>query len=311
MFDVSVLIVTYNNEDDIGACLDSVAAIAEYRVETVVVDNDSSDATVEVTKAHPLAPHVIVAGDNAGFGAGMNTAAAAASGEYLLLLNPDAILEPGSAERLVELARSRPDASMVGGLTLRANGEPNPDTVRRLPSLRGALMFASGMSMVSARITDFERMPLPVTISAVPMITGSLMVISAERWRDLGGFDERFFMYSEDTDICARIGSHGWSILVDPEARILHEGGASTPDGGRKAAMMMAGRATYMRVQWSGLRGQLGLACLWWGALVRSLLSRVHPRAKRWGDVWRLRSWWFAGYGPDRPRLPPSPGSNG
>ncbi len=305
MIDVSVLVVTYNNQDDISPCLDSIAAIEGLTVETIVVDNDSADSTVEVAKAHSIAPHVIAEADNRGFGSGMNAAAAAATGEFFLLLNPDAVLEPGSAERLVALARSRPEVAMVGGLTVRQDGTINPDTVRRLPTLRGALMFASCLSMVSRRVSDFERMPVPEAVRAVPMITGSLMLISRDRWHELGGFDERFFMYAEDTDICARIAARGWVILVDPDARVRHEGGASTPDGGRKAAMMMAGRTTYVRVQWSGVRRRIGLACVWWGALARSVLSRVHPRAARWRDVWRLRDWWLPGYGAGRPRLPP------
>lgn len=308
MHDLSVLIVTYNNEADIDRCLDSVAAVEGLDVETVVLDNASADGTVAAATAHRLHATVIALDENVGFGSGMNQAAAVTCGTYLLLLNPDAVLEPGAAERLVSLAADRPGAAIYGGLTTFTNGRLNSNTVRRLPSLRGAAMFASGLSMLSTRITDFEQLPLPVSdaVISVPMLTGSLMLIPRTVWDRLDGFDERYFMYAEDTDICARIGEAGLDILLDPLARILHDGGASTPDEGRKTTLMMAGRATYLRLRWRGWRKRVGLALLWVGVAVRSAVGRVHPKARRWTVVWKHRDWWFGGYGDGRPNLPPS-----
>ncbi|MDG2112637.1 MAG: glycosyltransferase family 2 protein [Actinomycetota bacterium] len=307
MCDLSVLIVTYNNEADIAACLDSVAAIEGLDVQTIVLDNASGDATFAAATAHSLRAHVIALETNVGFGSGMNRAAADATGTNLLLLNPDAVLERGAAERLVELTTQRPDAAVYGGLTMFTDGRLNPNTVRRLPSLRAVAMFATGLSMLSGRITDFEQLPLPTSdeVAAVPMLTGSLMLIPHEVWDQLGGFDERFFMYAEDTDFCARIADAGLEILLDPLARIVHDGGASTPDGGRKAAMMMSGRATYIRLRWTGIKRRVGLGLLWFGVAIRALSGRLHPKARRWAEAWRLRDWWFPGYGDGRPNLPP------
>lgn len=224
-----------------------------------------------------------------------------------MLLNPDATLKPGAAERLVALTADRPGAAMYGGLTEYTDGRLNSNTVRRLPSLAAVAVFATGVSIFSSRISDLEQMPLPTddAVRPVPMLTGSLMLIPRGVWDRLGGFDERFFLYAEDTDLCARIEEAGLEVLLDPGARIVHDGGASTPDGGRKTALMMAGRATYIRVRWSGLRRRLGLAMLWTGVLVRSVIGRLHPRARRWVETWHLRSWWFPGYGEGRPKLPP------
>ncbi len=307
MPELSVLIVTYNNESDIEACLDSVAAIEGLDVETVVVDNGSSDGTLAAARRHPLGVEVIDAGDNLGFGRGMNMAAAATSGALLLLLNPDAVLAPGAAERLVGLARRRPGAAMYGGLTEYTDGTLNANTVRRLPGVRSTLMFATGLSILSQRIPDFEATPLPNddAVRPVQMLTGSLMLIPRPVWDRLGGFDEHFFMYAEDTDLFARIAEEGLEILLDPAARIIHDGGASTPDTGRKTVMMMAGRSTYVRLRWPGVRGRLGLAALWTGVAVRALAGRVHPRARRWRTAWAMRDWWLPGYGDGR-RLPPS-----
>ena len=307
MPDLSVLIVTYNNESDIGPCLDSVAAIEGLTVETIVLDNDSTDRTVEMAGIHSLCATVIAAGENLGFGAGMNRAADAATGTNLLLLNPDAILESGAAERLVRRSTERSDAAMYGGLTVYSDGALNANTVRRLPSIRAMIMFAAGLSIISERVTDFERLPLPVgdEVRPVPMLTGSLMLIPRAVWDELDGFDERYFMYAEDTDICARIAEAGHPILLDPLARIVHDGGASTPDGGRKAAMMMAGRSTYIRLRWSGWRRRAGLALLWLGVGLRGVAGRVHPRARRWTVAWGMRDWWFPGYSGGLAKLPP------
>ena len=308
MADLSVVIVTFNNSADIGACLDSVAAIDPPAADVVVVDNASDDNTVARAQEHALRPTVIANDGNEGFGRGVNRGAAAASGDHLLLLNPDAVLRPGAVQLLLAQLEDRQDVAMAGGLTEFTDGGCNPFTVRRLPSLRSLVVFATGLSALSSRIPDFERLPLPEDdeVRSVPMLTGSLMLVPRPVWEELGGFDERFFMYAEDTDLCARMLDSGRQILLVPAARIVHDGGASTPDSGRKTAMMLAGRATYIRLRWRGPRRMVGLALLQAGVAVRALLARVRPGAMRWRAAWGLRSWWSPGYGEGRPVLPPT-----
>ncbi len=305
MVDLSIIIVTYNNEADISACLDSVAAIEDHATEIIVIDNGSSDRTIEVLHEHAAQPIVIAAGGNRGFGSGVNEAARRASGTFLLLLNPDAVLLPGCAERLIEVALAVPEATMLGGLTRTSSGVLSDDEIRRLPGIKASLLYATGASSFFKAMPDGESLPTPTDVEEVPFISGSLLLIRAADFRQLGGFDERYFMYSEDTDLCHRIHQQGGTILVVPDAQIRHDGGASSPDDGRKTALMLAGRSTFLRLQWSGWRRSIGLGSLWLGTAVRSLAGRAHPRGRRWVTAWRLRRWWWPGYQvPLRP-LPP------
>ena len=305
--DLSILIVTYDSSDEIVACLDSIGFPDGLAGEVVIVDNQSSDDTVATIEAHPSPVRLVVSPLNSGFGAGVNLAAAHAQGAYLLLLNPDAVLAPDCIPRLLELASQRPDATLCGGVTHMSDGTRNPHTIRRLPSLRTLFAFATGWTWVAPPRLRPEYVELPPAgLVEAEMITGSLMLIRRENFTGLNGFDERFFMYGEDTDLCARIVEGGGVILVDTSASITHDGGASTRSEGRKLAMMMAGKVTYLRIRWSGLRRAVGLALVWTGCALRAVAGLVHPGTRRWTDAWRLRSWWWSGYRPDGPHVPPS-----
>lgn len=295
--DLAIVIVTYNSEPYIEACLRSVDAIEETEVEVVVFDNASTDQTVEVAKPWNSTSVTIVAGEeNLGFGQAVNRSVEMTTAPYVLLLNPDAELMPGSAEGLLALARSKPENGLYGGLTRQSDGSLNEHTLRKLPSLLGTLMFGFGLSAVHPRLA-VERLELPTELSAAPMVTASLLMIDRKVWDQLGGFDDRFFMYSEDADLCRRAVDSGHVPLVDPDIIVKHDGGASTPDTGRKIAMMMAGRATYIRLHWKGPAQALALGSLWCGVGLRSLVDRVRGQ-NAWATAWSQRRHWIAGTQP-------------
>ena len=133
------------------------------------------------------------------------------------------------------------------------------------------------------------------------MITGSLLLVRREDFERYSGFDERYVMYSEDADLCARVVEDGGTILVDTGASITHDGGGSSKSGGRMIAMMNAGRSTYLRTRWSGPRRRLGLALLWAGSGLRAAVGLVHPGTRRWSEAWTYRRWWWPGYQPGQP----------
>lgn len=307
MADLHVVIVTYNNEHDIGPCLDAVGDIDSFDVTTVVVDNASSDDTVSVARAHPATDHVVANDDNLGFGVAVNQGAQISAAGDVLLLNPDAVLRPGAVQRLMELRAQRGDQNAYAGLTELSDGRLDPFAFRRPPTLRSLLVFATAIGAISERVPDFERLPLPDDddVQPIPMMTASLLLLPRQLWNRLGGFDERYFLYSEDTDLCSRIAKLGGRIYLDPQARVLHDGGASAPDSGRRAALMLAGRATYVRLQWSAPRRVMGIALLQCGVGVRALLARLRPGAERWRYAWHVRRWWRAGYRDDAPTFPP------
>lgn len=292
--ELSVVVVTFNSEAHIERCLASVEAIEGLRTEVVVVDNASTDGTVELLSTIGSGANVVGLDENIGFGRAVNLAVSETRAPYILLLNPDAVLRPGSAERLLARARTDPEHGLYGGVTIRSDGSVNEHTLRRLPSLLGAVVFATGLSAIVPRLA-VERIPVPSHPATAPFITASLLLVDRRVWCELGGFDPRFFMYGEDSDLCRRAVDLGHVPLVDPEVVVVHDGGASTPDHGRKIALMMAGRSTYSRIHWCGWRRTLALSCLRAGVAVRAVGGRLSGQPA-WASAWALRDWWYPGY---------------
>ncbi|AYG03713.1 glycosyltransferase [Gryllotalpicola protaetiae] len=315
MTTLTVVIVSYNTREQTLACLDSLVAEAArapgLEVSAVVVDNGSSDGSAEAVRARHPAVLVIDAGENLGFAAGVNRGAAQATGEYVLLLNPDTTVLPGALVALVDFAQAHPEHGLYGGRTLAADGSLEPSSCWGAPSLWSLLCFATGLSTAFARSRLFDPESLGRwqrdTVREVPVITGCLLLIARFDWNRLGGMDERFFLYGEDADFSLRAAAAGMRPVIVPAATIVHTVGGSTSEAGRpgdrrlgngrKMSMVMAGKATLLKARWSPARAVVGIALLRAGALTRGLLERAVGRAGgTWGEVWRRRGEWSPGY---------------
>ncbi|WP_193614063.1 glycosyltransferase [Nocardioides lijunqiniae] len=220
---VDVVIVTYNSARTIGPLLDSLPAAAGVLPwRTVVVDNASVDDTCAVVADRADAQ--LVRAPNDGYAAGLNRGVAAAGGSGpVLMLNPDCVLEPGCLELLVR-AQEETGAGVVvpqvqgqDGVTARS--------LRREPSLpRSIGLGESRWPVLSEVVTDDAayagRHP-------VDWATGAVMLVSRDCYDVVGGLDESFFMYSEETDLCLRARDHGLLTYVEPRALAMHIGAAS------------------------------------------------------------------------------------
>ena len=298
------MVVTYNNEEQIGQCLESLlTALRARSAEVLVVDNGSQDATRTMVDSFGPPVRLIASGENLGFARGCNLAGERASGRWLLLLNPDTVVRPDAIEHLLEFATVRPYAGMIGGRTIRPDGTPHIDSCWAAPNLLSAFCFATGLS------TAFPRSALdPESMGAwqrdtereVDTITGLLLLLPTELWQRLGGFDEDFWMYSEDVDLGRRVRAMGYRPRICPQAVVVHEGGSSTPDGGRRTALQLQGRVTDMRKHWKPSAAAVGRLLLLTGVGLRALLGRVarpgSAGAQRWLGAWRRRSTWLAGF---------------
>ncbi|GAA4163135.1 hypothetical protein GCM10022286_23180 [Gryllotalpicola daejeonensis] len=314
---ITVVIVSYNTREQTVACLDSLAADAAgapgLAVSAVVVDNGSVDGSVAALRARHPWVEVIDAGTNLGFAAGVNRGVARAPGEYVLLLNPDTTVLPGALTALVEFAVAHPEHGLYGGRTLAADGSLEPSSCWGAPTLWSLLCFASGLSTAFARSRLFDPESLGWwprdTVREVPVITGCLLLARRADWDRLGGMDERYFLYGEDADFSLRASAAGLRPVIVPAATIVHTVGGSTSESGRerngrKMSMVMAGKATLLRLRWSAGRAAAGIALLKTGTLVRALLERALGRAEgTWSEVWRRRSDWSAGYPAAKDRL--------
>jgi N-acetylglucosaminyl-diphospho-decaprenol L-rhamnosyltransferase len=310
--DVSVLLVTYRCRDEAAACLRSIYQTTEgANVEIVVLDNASGDGTVELVRSEFPGVRLLASPENLGFALGVNRAAEHATGEFVLLLNPDMEVHPGAIESLVAFARAHPEHGLYGGRTLDPGGTVNPGSCWGAPSLWSLFCFAALLSTTFKRSRLFDPESLGGwkrdTVREVDIVTGCLLLAPRALWEELGGFDTRFFMYGEDADLSFRAKALGYRPAITPDAVVTHEIGVSSATREDKLLLLFQGKATLLRKHWRGPRLRLGLRLLTAGVGVRALLAllgrRTDPRAAAWRRVWRERSHWLAGY----PEVPPEP----
>jgi N-acetylglucosaminyl-diphospho-decaprenol L-rhamnosyltransferase len=300
--ELSVVVVNYNTRDATAACIRSVLKTAStVDLELIVVDNGSGDGSVAHFRERFPEITAIEAGENLGFARGVNLGAGVATGRWLLLLNPDTLVLPGSLRALLEFAEGHPDFGVFGGRTLRPDGTVDPSSCWGAPSLWSLTMFATMLSTAFKRSPVFDPESLGRwqrdSVREVPIITGCLLLIRTEAYERLGGMDEDYFLYGEDAEFSLRAGRAGLRRVIIPDAVIVHEVGGSSDAGGRKGCMVMAGKVTLLRKTWSPARATVGIRLLLVGVGMRAALEAVtrRPRAP-WTAVWRRRSDWIEGY---------------
>lgn len=301
---LSILIISYNTRELTLACLHSVYGQTRgVPFEVIVLDNASADGSADAVAAEFPEVKLIPRGDNTGFGRGNNLAAEHASGRYLLLLNPDTLLNDNSIGTLVRFAELRPDAGAWGGVTVRADGSVERGCMWSGYGLRSALLQAVGLGrFLTSGISSALDRP-----AEVQTLGGAFMMVEADLWRRLGGFDESFFMYSEEVDLCRRIAQLGRPILMTPDARVIHLAGGSIGVHSRRRIAQMRGRMHFARKHYSRTTVVLHGAVVWFHAA-----TRVFGTAVAWPLIgWRRasemrRTWlplmlhpsqWWGGYG--------------
>ena len=221
--DVAAVVVTYNSERHVGALLDSLpAAMAGLSYSVVVVDNGSTDGTLALLGHRTDC--ALVQSVNDGYAAGMNKGVRSSPlAEAILVLNPDAVLDPGSVPTLLMRLR-RPGVGIVAPRVREADGTLSP-TLRRGPTMArvGGLSF-TGLPVFTERIEDALEYEVE---HAVEWAVGAILLIDSACYRALGGMDESYFLYSEETDFSLRARDAGWATVYTPDAGAMHIGGGS------------------------------------------------------------------------------------
>lgn len=221
--EVAAVIVAHNSEQHLAALLDSLpAAFGDVAWMAIVVDNGSTDNTLELVRSRKDC--LVVASSNKGYGAGLNEGVRhAGNADFVLALNPDATLDPGAVPAMIaETARA--GVGVVTPLVVEADGELSL-SLRREPTLArvGGLSFTR-----RPRFSEIVHDPSAyASAHPVDWAMGAVMLITRECWNDLAGFDESFFLYSEETDFCLRARDRGWMTFYTPNARAMHIGGGS------------------------------------------------------------------------------------
>lgn len=219
---VSIVSVTYNNEKQIKDYLIALKKALPEVSEVIIVDNHSSDHTAELVEKEKWLK-LIKNKSNLGFGSGCNIGAKHSHCEYILFLNPDTVLEYDSLEKLINFAQSHPEAGIIAPRLISKNGIVQ-ESVTRLPSLLGAVKeYIFGQKNAYS-----QYVPATDTPVEVEAVYGAAMLIKKELFNELGGFDEKYFLYYEDLDLCRKIRSKGLKILYCPDISIVHLVGEST-----------------------------------------------------------------------------------
>jgi len=305
--DVAVIIVTYNSEEEISACLESVFSERDrVNQQVIVVDNGSGDGTVAVVRENFPEVELLLPGKNLGFAAGVNYGVKHSDAEFVLLLNPDTVIRRNAIDVVVGFARANPGHGLYGGRTLKPDGSLEPSSCWGAPSLWSMFLFAFGFTTLAPRSRWLDPESLGNwqrdSVREVGVVTGCFLLATRTVWDELDGFDERYFMYGEDADLAIRARKAGYHPVICPDAELVHEVGKSSDTPVEKTLLLYRGKASLVRQQWSGLRRGLGLFFLATGTGLRAFLARFrHPgkgRAStdRWLTVWKERRQWLQGY---------------
>lgn len=226
---LSVIIVSYNTREMTLDCLRALeAGLAGIDAEIFVVDNCSKDGSAEAIRRELPRVRVIESKVNAGFGAANNLAMRQAAGRYFLLLNSDAFPLPGAIPALIGYLDAHPSAAIAGPRLLNADGSLQVSCFKFPSPLRAWLenLWISAALPHHPFIGDYRSWRHDSERN-VDFLVGACMLIRREVFEQTGGFDERFFLYSEETDWQRRIRDFGWEIAFTPAARVTHLGGAS------------------------------------------------------------------------------------
>ncbi|MBI4963853.1 MAG: glycosyltransferase family 2 protein [Desulfomonile tiedjei] len=307
---LSVIIVNRNTADLLVRCLDHVfRSDLSGKPEVIVVDNGSTDGSVARAKAAFPEVTIIEAGRNLGFAAANNRAFEKASGDFLLLVNTDALLEKDCARKLLDLMNADPGVGMVGPQLLNEDGTVQT-SYEAVPTLatetlnRSLLkrLFPSRFPSKSCRLEGPEQ---------VEALIGAVMMIRRKALEQVGAFDEDYFFFLEETDLAVRMRHAGWRVVHEPRARAIHLQGA-TAKAVHEAARIEFYRSRYLFFQkhyGNGARNilsavltlNLTLNVLVLGAATFVTLGRVHSL----GESLRVRAalwkWHLQG-------CPPGPG---
>ena len=231
---VSLLIVSYNVRQYIAHAIDAIIKSDLDDFEIIIIDNNSFDNTASYLKerySHLRQIKIVQNEENIGFGKAINQAASLAKGQYYLILNPDTIIQEETISTLKEYLDSNPEVGMVGPKVLNADGTLQLACKRSFPTLGVALPKLLGFSRIFPKSKWAGKYNLTYLdedeISSVDAISGSCMFIRSFLFHELKGFDERFFMFGEDLDLCSRIWKNNYEIHYVPTTQIVHYQGES------------------------------------------------------------------------------------
>ncbi len=229
---ISVIIVTYNSSVEITECIGSLTeAVKQYHYEIIVVDNNSSDNTCEVIESSFPGIKLYRNNRNRGFASGANRGAAEASGEYLLFLNPDTRVPENCIDEPMRYLSRNSRTGIIGPRLVDSRGKFLPESKRGVPTPAAALFRFTMLYRLFPHSPVINRYYMGGSDSSKTVladaVTGAFMFMERAIFEDAGGFDEEYFMYGEDIDLCMRVSAMGYDIVYLPSVTVTHHKGKS------------------------------------------------------------------------------------
>lgn len=230
---IAITIVNWNGRDDLEECLRAADSVRrQLAVEVVVVDNDSSDDSVELVRTRFPWVQLLVMDENLGFAGGNNAAFEATRTPYVLVLNPDVRLTSSAVAGMLEHLEQNPEIAAVGPGLAGLDGRLQEGYYRRFPSRAQVLLFYTMLARASQRIPSLRHRYFeydlagggPVDVDQVP---GACMLVRRAVIDDVGPMDPGFFLWFEDVDWCYRIRAAGFRLVALPAIRVPHVGGSA------------------------------------------------------------------------------------
>jgi len=230
--DLSVIIVNWNTAELLVQCLESLGVASKrLSVETIVVDNASTDNSCDAVKKDFPSVRLMECNTNLGFSKANNLGIRAAAGQYICLINSDVVLSESCLDRMYEYMDQHSRIGILGPKVLNADGTLQ-GSIRQFPSVWNTLCrtLALDVLLPKSRLLGgfFMRFANPDQVIAVDALSGCFWMVRRDALNQIGLLDEGFFMYAEDLDYCKRSRLKGWENVYFPEADIIHFGGASS-----------------------------------------------------------------------------------
>jgi O-antigen biosynthesis protein len=232
--ELSVIIVSFNVQNYLRQCLNSVLIASDgIDCEVFVVDNNSKDGSSDMVRNEFPDVKLIANQVNSGFSAANNEAIRMSAGRFLLLLNPDTVIQKDTFAKCLDFMNSHSDAGALGIRMVNGEGKFLPESKRALPKLKTAFFKTFGLSSLFPGSNFFNRYYLPENdsfkTSVTEVISGAFMLIRSDALKKSGLLDEDFFMYGEDIDLSYRLLNTGYKNYYFPDVQIVHFKGKSTP----------------------------------------------------------------------------------
>ncbi len=295
--DLSVVIVNWNTRDLLAQCLSSIyiyPPVDEFEV--LVVDNLSSDGSVQMVRERFPQVRLIQNTENVGFARANNQAILESTGRYVLLLNPDTEILPDALLTLLDFIEEHPEAGAIGPMIL------NPDftlqsSCNPMPTLWREFWHLMHLDPILPQSVYREERWDTTIAHKVEVIQGNCLLIRREALSDVGLLDEAFFMFTEEVDLCYRLLRRGWSLYWVPMARIIHYGGQSTRQVAREMFLELhRSKVVFFRKtrgKWGGLVYKLtllvtALTRLPWGVMSSGKSSQAAQRSRLYLDLLRV-----------------------